>query len=64
MREPSPEQLRTMDVRQLRDNFDMGIHEAARLRLIQITKDNIENVTDDATKVVLRNLLELITGRK
>lgn len=60
---PSAEQLRTMDVRELRDNFSMGIQEAKRLKLEQKIRDNIERITDEETRWVLQDMLSLITGR-
>jgi hypothetical protein len=64
-RGPSPEQLRTLDVRQIRDTFEMGLVEAKRLKKAQLLRDDIDNLNDEeGLKVVLHGLLELEMGER
>lgn len=59
---PNAEQVRTMDVRDLREMFEIGMEEAKRLKKVQQCRDMIETlVTPDEGKTLLHYVLDLIT---
>jgi hypothetical protein len=58
---PNPEQLRTMNVRSLRETFELGLDEAKKLKLEQQIRDRIASLDDRLTRQVLTDMLQLIT---
>ena len=60
---PSPEQLRTMDARTLRDTFQFGLEEAKRLKVEQRIRDTINEIEDQNVRRAVLDLLFLVTGR-
>lgn len=62
MNRPSAEQLRSLDVRELRERFEIGMQEARRLKIQQRVKDNIEQLEDERVRRILLDLLFLTTG--
>jgi hypothetical protein len=60
---PSAEQLRNMDARSLREQFEFGLEEAKRLKVEQRIRDNIADLINERERRILLDLLWLITGR-
>lgn len=64
MDRPSPEQLRTMGPRELREQFEFGLEECKRMIVEQRIRDDLASPRiDPIVARILTNMLFLITGR-